>query len=70
MIMPAFVNVGDFCPNEDCRDYGKPQVGQVKNIKKNGKTEKGKQRYKCETCGQTFTETKGTVFYRRRTPES
>ena len=69
--MPEFAHVGDFCPNKDCRDYGKPQVGQPKkNIKKNGKTKKGNQRYKCKTCGQTFTETKGTVFYRRRTPES
>ena len=69
--MPEFVHVGDFCPNRDCPDCGKLQVGQPeKNIKKNGKTKKGKQRYKCKTCGQTFTETKGTVFYRRRTPES
>jgi transposase-like protein len=69
--MPEFAHVGDFCPNEDCPDYGKLQAGQSeKNIKKNGKTKKGKQRYKCNPCGQTFTETKGTVFYRRRTPES
>lgn len=24
---------------------------------------------KCKTCGATFTETKGTIFYRRPTPE-
>jgi len=71
MVMPEFIHVGDFCPNKDCRDYVSPQVGQPKkNINKNGKTKKGKQRYKCKTCGQTFTETKGTVFYRRRTPEN
>ena len=43
--MPEFAHVGDFCPNKDCRDYGKPQVGQPKkNIKKNGKTKKGKRK--------------------------
>jgi len=29
----------------------------------------GRQRYKCKTCDGTFAETKGTIFYRRRTPE-
>jgi transposase-like protein len=66
----SFVKVGDFCPNEACRDYGKLQIDQAKkNIKKAGKTKKGKQRYQCKTCRKTFTETKGTIFYRRRTPE-
>jgi len=23
----------------------------------------------CKTCGRTFTETFGTIFYRKRTPE-
>jgi hypothetical protein len=42
--MPEFAHVGDFCPNEDCPDYGKLQVGQSKkNIKKSGKTRTGKQ---------------------------
>jgi len=66
--MVKFVNVGDYCPNEACPDYGKLQSEQAKKtIKKNGKTKAGKQRYKCNTCGSTFTETKGTIFYRRRT---
>ena len=64
-----FVRVGDFCPNENCPDYGKIQSDQQDNIKKAGKTKKGRQRHQCKTCGQTFTETKGTIFYRRRTPE-
>jgi|Deesub1362A_J573_1020465.scaffolds.fasta_scaffold01412_12 hypothetical protein len=34
MVRKAFVSVGDFCPDEDCRDYGKREIGQVKNIKK------------------------------------
>ena len=27
------------------------------------------QRYQCKTCNSTFTETRGTIFYRKRTPE-
>ena len=65
--MPGFAHVGDFCPNEACADYGKQQGEQQKNIVKCGKTKAGRQRYLCRTCGHTFTETKGTIFYRRRT---
>ena len=67
--MSKIVEVGDFCPDETCRDYGKCQGDQQHNIIKYGKTKAGRQRYKCKTCGATFTETKGTIFYRRRTPE-
>ena len=67
--MPEFAQVGDFCPNEACADHGKRQTECQKNIVKLGKTKAGRQRYKCHTCGSTFTETKGTLFYRRRTPE-
>jgi transposase-like protein len=67
--MPELAQVGDFCPNKECPDYGKLQSKQAKrNITKYGKTRKGKQRHKCNTCQETFTETKGTIFYRRRTP--
>jgi len=62
--------VGDFCSNPDCPDYGKLQQDQpVKNIIKFGKSQAGHQRFQCRTCRQTFTETKGTIFYSRRTPE-
>ena len=67
--MSEFAQVGDFCPDEACPDYGKPQSDQQKNIIKFGRTKAGRQRYRCKTCGGTFTETKGTLFYRRRTPE-
>jgi transposase-like protein len=67
--MTDFAQVGDFCPNESCRDYGKRQSDLQRNITKFGKTKAGRQRYRCKTCGGTFTETKGTIFYRRRTPE-
>jgi len=67
--MTKFARVGDFCPDETCPDHGKRQSDQQHNIVRYGKTKAGRQRYKCKTCGATFTETKGTMFYRRRTPE-
>ena len=68
--MAELADVGAYCPNEECPDYGKLQRTQVKkNIKKHGHGRNGRQRYQCTTCGQTFTETHGTLFYRRRTSE-
>lgn len=58
--------IGSLCLNEACSDY--KQVG-LSNIVKCGKTEKGVQRYRCKTCKQGFTETKGTMFYRCRHTE-
>ena len=69
--MVEFAKVGDFCPNEECIDNEKLQKRQEKtNIQKFGKTKAGRQRYRCTTCGQTFTETKGTIFYRKRSSET
>ncbi len=68
--MDQLAKVGDFCPNEACPEYQKLQGSQSKpNIIKAGKTRKGVQRYECKTCGQSFTETKGTLFYKKRTDE-
>ena len=68
--MEKFAKSGDFCPNEACPDYGKLQEGQPqRNIRKYGKTRAGVQRFQCRTCNRTFTETTGTIFYRKRTPE-
>ena len=67
--MSEFAKVGDFCANESCLEYGKVQGGQQHNIIKFGKTKAGRQRYKCKSCKDTFTETKGTIFYRRHTAE-
>ena len=67
--MSKLAEVGDFCPNENCLAYGKDQNERQGNIIKFGQTKAGRQRYKCKRCSQTFTETKGTLFYRRRTPE-
>jgi transposase-like protein len=67
--MEQFAKPGDFCPNEACLDYRKLQNGQKQNLEKFGKTRKGVQRFRCQTCGRTFTETTGTIFYRKRTAE-
>lgn len=50
-----------FCLNIDCPakgQQGKENIGI--HSEKDG-------RYICKVCGQTFTATKGTVFYRLRT---
>ena len=67
--MSKLAQPGDFCPNRDCDEYGKRQSERQQNIIKSGKTKAGRQRHKCKTCNCTFVETKGTIFYRRRTPE-
>lgn len=67
--MEQFAKPGEFCPNEACPDYGKLQSSQQQNLEKYGKTRKRVQRYRCQTCGKTFTETTGTIFFRKRTPE-
>ena len=66
--MKQCAKTGDFCPNEACPDYGKLQGGQQRNIIRSGKTKKGVQRFQCKTCRKTFTETTGTLFFRKRTP--
>ena len=58
--------IGSFCWNEACEDYNKVNHG---NMIKNGKTDKGVQRHLCKTCKKSFTETKGTMFYRCRHTE-
>ena len=62
IIAPA----GSFCPHEKCPDFGKVDAGNLINF---GHTQKGTQRRLCKTCGGTFTVTRGTIFYRRRTPQ-
>jgi len=58
--------IGSFCLNKACEDYQKINHG---NMVKNGKTDKGVQRYLCKTCKKSFTATKGTMFYRCRHSE-
>lgn len=66
--MSKLVQPGDFCPNPECADYGKAQNAAHRTIIKFGRARNGQQRYQCRTCRQTFTATKGTLFYRRQTP--
>lgn len=64
--MEKFAQTKDFCPNQVCPDYGKLQSDQAQpNLKKLCKTKRGVQRYQCKTCGKTFTETTGTIFFRK-----
>lgn len=51
-----------FCPNMDCPARG--QVGKG-NIHTHSLKDK---RCICEVCGETFTTTTGTIFYRLRYP--
>ena len=60
------ITVDKFCDNKQCPDYGRTDK---ENIKGFGHSPNGTQRYICKTCGVTFTETKGTLFYGRRTPK-
>ena len=54
------------CPNPACPDYGKLQNDpHSRNLKKLGFTRKGVQRYPCKTCGKTFTEIRGTLFFHK-----
>lgn len=64
--MGQLARTKEFCPNPACPDYGKLQSDQAQaNLRKIGKTPRGVQRYQCKTCSKTFTETSGTIFYRK-----
>jgi transposase-like protein len=68
--MEKLARTKDFCPNAACPDFGKLQNDQAQaNLKKIGKTPRGVQRYQCKTCGKTFTETTGTIFFRKHAHE-
>jgi transposase-like protein len=68
-MMTTLAKPGDYCPNEKCPKYQQLDDNPAKpNIIKAGRTKAGVQRYECKTCHQTFTATKGTLFYRKQTP--
>lgn len=60
------ITANKFCDNKQCPDYGKTNNGNIIGF---GHTTNGTQRYRCKTCGVTFTQTKGTIFYGLRTPQ-
>ena len=51
-----------FCPNLDCPARGQTGQGNI------GIHSRKEQRLICTQCHKTFTTTKGTAFYRVRTP--
>ncbi len=61
----GLASAGTFCPKKECQYYAKVGMG---NLIKFGRSRQGVQRYHCKSCGSTFTATRGTLFYRKRTP--
>jgi transposase-like protein len=51
-----------FCPNWDCAARGQTGQGNI------GRPSCKERRFICKQCHTTFTMTKGTAFYRLRTP--
>jgi len=49
-----------FCPNIECPARGQTNKGNI------GVHSQEEQRFVCDICEQTFTITKGTIFYRLR----
>ena len=49
-----------FCPNPACPARGQCGKGNI------GVHSRKERRYKCQVCGKTFAESKGTVFHRLR----
>lgn len=57
------------CPNAACPTYQQQMGPAAQPIIKVGQTRRGVQRYECRVWGRSFTATRGTLFYRKRTPE-
>lgn len=53
-----------FCPNIACPARGQTEKGKI------GIHSQQERRYICHVCGKTFTETKGTIFYRLHTDDA
>lgn len=62
----TILQAGECCLNAECQDYGEKGLG---NLIKFGTTKQGQQRYRCKRCLQTYCARKGSLFYRKRTPE-
>lgn len=57
---------GLYCPNPSCPRFGQVEGRQLERHTYYG--DRPTTQYLCRACGKTFTETKGTFFYRLRTP--
>ena len=51
-----------FCPNEDCKEYGLSNHGNIAFRGKYGK-DKTKDLLYCRTCGKRFASTRSTAFF-------
>jgi len=51
-----------FCPNPDCSASGRIGSGKI------GVHSRKHRRYRCRVCGKTFSASRGTVYFRLRTP--
>src|SRR4051812_40330565 len=58
-------SAGTFRPNKECHHFARVDQG---DIIKFGRSRQGVQRYRCKGCETTFSATRGTLFYRKRTP--
>ena len=60
------------CPGEECLAYGRFGDDPIHDIVGNGtyptKLGEKRQMYKCNVCGQPFSETAGTIFFGLKTP--
>jgi transposase-like protein len=57
------------CPNKNCEDYGQVNKGNISCIS-TYMSESGKRRvFRCSRCGETFSETRDTVFFDLKTAE-
>lgn len=57
---------GLYCPNPGCPRFGQEEGRQLERHGYYGA--RPTTQYLCRACGKTFTETKGTFFYRLRSP--
>ena len=57
---------GLYCPNPECSVFGQEEGRQLERHAYYGPDRTTQ--YLCRACGKTFSETKGTFFYRLRTP--
>ncbi|OGS23315.1 MAG: hypothetical protein A2252_09545 [Elusimicrobia bacterium RIFOXYA2_FULL_39_19] len=54
-----------YCPNASCLDHNKSNKGNIIKASNYGKNKK-KLRWKCKTCGKTFSDTHSSKVYRKK----
>ncbi|MFX0062775.1 MAG: tetratricopeptide repeat protein [Candidatus Hermodarchaeota archaeon] len=61
-------NISNYwCWNQECQDYYKKAKGNIAVKERKGKERRAL--LMCKTCGQTFSETRGTIFFGLHTPQ-